>query len=220
MFACVTFYEWLIPERVRDSLIVLQGAVALVLLIACVNVANLLLARGAARARELAIRVAVGASRTRILWHGLMESLLLGVVGAVAGLVLAAATIRVLSVYAETIVPRVDEASIDWVVMIFAVVCAMAAAAIFGLLPSLHAAREHGQALHETSRGATGGRSHHRIRTVLTVAEVALSVALLIGAGLLLRSFMSVQRVDPGFDVGIRDDRTRHAREPHGVRHA
>ncbi len=98
----LTFYEWLIPERVRDSLIVLQGAVVLVLLIACVNVANLLLARGAARARELAIRVAVGASRTRILWHGLMESLLLGIVGAVAGLVLAAVTIRVLSVYAET----------------------------------------------------------------------------------------------------------------------
>ena len=197
----VTFYDWLIPEQTRESLIVLQGAVALVLLIACANVANLLLARGAARNRELAIRVAVGASRARLLWHGLMESLLLGVAGAAAGLVLAAATIRVLSTYAASIVPRVEDASIDWAVVTFAAMCAIASAAVFGLLPSLHAAREQGQALHETSRGATGGRGRHRIRAALTVTEVALSVALLIGAGLLLRSFVSLQRVEPGFDV-------------------
>jgi putative ABC transport system permease protein len=197
----VTFYDWLIPQQTRESLIVLQGAVVLVLLIACANVANLLLARGAARNRELAIRVAVGASRARIVWHGLMESLLLGVAGAAAGLVLATVTIRVLATYAATIVPRVDEASIDWVVVIFAAMCAIVSAAVFGFVPAVHAAREHGQALHETSRGATGGRAHHRLRAALTIAEVALSVALLIGAGLLLRSFVSLQRVEAGFDV-------------------
>jgi putative ABC transport system permease protein len=197
----VTFYDWLIPEQTRESLVVLQGAVLLVLLIACVNVANLLLARGAARQKELAIRVALGASRARIVWHGLMESLLLAIVSAGAGLAFAAVTVRVLAVYAEEIVPRVDDASIDWVVLGFAAACALVSAGVFGLVPSLHAAREHGHALHDTSRGTTGGRGRQRIRATLTVAEVALSVALLIGAGLLLRSFVSLQRVDAGFDV-------------------
>ena len=197
----VTFYEWLIPEQTRESLIVLQGAVLLVLLIACVNVANLLLARGATRHKELAIRVAVGASRARIIWHGLMESLLLAIVSAGAGLLLAAMTVRVLSAYAAEIVPRVDEATIDWMVLSFAAACALISAAGFGLLPSLHAAREQGPTLHDTSRGTAGGPGRQRIRAALTVAEVALSVALLIGAGLLLRSFVSLQRVDAGFDV-------------------
>jgi putative ABC transport system permease protein len=197
----VPFYDWLIPEPVRESLVVLQGAVVLVLLIACANVANLLLARGAARTRELAIRVAVGASRGRIVWHGLIESLLLGVISAAAGVAVATAIVRMLSAYAVGIVPRIEDASINWTVTAFAVACAIASAALFGLLPSLHAAREHGQALHEASRGSTAGRGRHRLRAALTVAEVALSVALLIGAGLLLRSFVRLQRVDAGFDV-------------------
>jgi putative ABC transport system permease protein len=175
--------------------------VLLVLLIACVNVANLLLARGATRQKETAIRVAMGASRMRIIWHGLLESGALAFIGAAAGLGLAAVTIRVLSVHAATIVPRIEEASIDWAVLSFAVVCALASAAAFGLLPSLHAAREHGQALHDTSRGTTGGHGRQRTRALLTVAEVSLSVALLIGAGLLLRSFITLQQVDAGFDV-------------------
>ena len=198
----VTFDDWLVPEQVRDSLVVLQGAVLLVLLIACINVANLLLARGAARQRETAIRVAMGASRTRIVWHGLMESGVLAFIGAAAGVGLAAITVRMLSVHAAAVVPRVAEASIDWVVLSFAVSCAVASAAAFGLLPSLHAAREHGQALHDASRGTTGGHSRQRIRASLTVVEVSLSVALLIGAGLLLRSFITLQQVDAGFDVG------------------
>jgi putative ABC transport system permease protein len=197
----VSFYDWLIPAETRESLVVLQGAVALVLLIACANVANLLLARGAARSRELAIRVAVGASRSRIVWHGLLESLVLGLISAVVGVAFAAATLRVLVTYAEGIVPRVDQASIDMNVLAFAVVCAMVSATVFGVLPALHAAREHGQALQETSRGTTGGRGRHRLRSALTIAEVALSVSLLIGAGLLLRSFLSLQRVEAGFDV-------------------
>jgi putative ABC transport system permease protein len=197
----VTFSDWLLPQQVRQSLVVLQGAVLLVLLIACMNVANLLLARGAARQKELAIRVAMGASRTRIVWQGLVESCVLALISAAAGVALAAITIRVLSVYAATVVPRVEEASIDWAVLSFALACALASAAAFGLLPSLHAVRDEGQALHDTSRGTTGGIGRQRIRATLTVAEVSLSVALLIGAGLLLRSFVMLQRVDAGFDV-------------------
>jgi putative ABC transport system permease protein len=196
----VTFDDWLLPRQVRDSLVVLQGAVLLVLLIACINVANLLFARGVARQKETAIRVAMGASRRRIIWHGLMESALLALAGAVTGVGLAAVAVRVLSVYAANVVPRVEEASIDWVVLSFALVCALVSAAAFGLLPSVQAAREHGQTLHETSRG-TGGRGRERIRAGLTVVEVSLSVALLIGAGLLLRSFITLQQVDAGFDV-------------------
>jgi putative ABC transport system permease protein len=196
----VTFDDWLLPRQVRDSLVVLQGAVLLVLLIACINVANLLFARGVARRKETAIRVAMGASRRRIIWHGLIESALLALAGAVAGVGLAAAAVRVLSVYAANVVPRVEEASVDWVVLSFALTCALASAAAFGLLPSVQAAREHGQTLHEASRG-TGGRGRERIRAGLTVVEVSLSVALLIGAGLLLRSFITLQQVDAGFDV-------------------
>ena len=106
----------------------------------------------------------------------------LALVGAAAGVGLAAITIRVLSVYAANIVPRVDEVSIDRVVLSFAIVSALVSAAAFGLLPSLHAAREQGQALHDASRGSTGGRGRQRIRATLTVVEVALSVTLLIGA--------------------------------------
>ena len=197
----VTFYDWLVPQQVRASLVVLQAAVLLVLLIACINVANLLLARGAARQRELAIRLAVGASRWRIVWHGLTESGVLAFIGAAAGVGLAAITIRVLSAYAATVVPRADEASIDWVVLSFALGCALVSAAAFGLLSSLHATRKQGHVLHDSRRGATGGRGRQRIRASLTVAEVSLSVALLIGAGLLLRSLVTLQRVDAGFAV-------------------
>ena len=162
----------------------LQGAVVLVLLIACVNVANLLLARGAARQKEFSIRVAVGASRGRILWHGALESLVLAALGTAAGVALAALTLRALSVYASDTVPRIDEASIDLRVLAFATLSSLIAATLFGVLPSIHAARDHaGQVLHDTSRGSTGGRASQRLRATLTVAEVALSVALLIGAG-------------------------------------
>jgi putative ABC transport system permease protein len=197
-----SFYDWLVPEATRQSLVVLQGAVALVLLIACVNVANLLLARGVARQKELAIRVAVGASRGRILWHGALESLVLAAVSTAAGVALAAVTLRALTIYAADTVPRIDDASIDLRVLAFAALSSLVAALLFGVLPSMHAARVHGgQVLHDSSRGSTGGRARQRLRATLTVAEVALSVALLIGAGLLLRSFLTLQRVDPGFEV-------------------
>ena len=168
-----SFYDWLIPEATRQSLVVLQGAVALVLLIACVNVANLLLARGAARQKELAIRVAVGASRGRILWHGALESLVLAALGTVAGVALAAVTLRALSFYAAETVPRIGEASIDLRVMAFAALSSLVAALLFGVLPSLHAAREHGgqvlarqqPGIHGRPRPAATPRHAHHCRS-------------------------------------------------------
>jgi len=197
-----SFYDWLIPEQTRQSLVVLQGAVALVLLIACVNVASLLLARGAARQKELAIRVALGASRHRILWHGAAESLLLALIGSVAGLVLASATIRLLSSYGADTVPRLNEANIDVTAIGFAVLSGLVSAALFGLIPSWQAARnDAGHVLSDGARGSTAGHSRQRLRRALTIAEVAFSVALLVGAGLLVRSFTHLQHVDAGFDV-------------------
>jgi predicted permease len=114
---------------------------------------------------------------------------------------LSSAIIEVLSAYGESIVPRVDGAVIDGAVLSFSLVCAIACVAAFGLLPSLHAAREHGRALQDTSRVTSGGRGSRRMRSSLMIAEVSLSVALLIGAGLLLRSFIALQQVDAGFDV-------------------
>ena len=197
-----SFYDWLIPEQTRQSLVVLQGAVALVLLIACVNIANLLLARGAARQKELAIRVALGASRKRLLCHGAAESLLLALIGSAAGLVLAGATIRLLSSYGADIVPRLNEAHIDLTAIGFAVISGVASAALFGLMPSWQAARnDAGQVLSDGARGSTGGQTRQRLRRALTITEVAFSVALLVGAGLLVRSFSRLQKVDAGFDV-------------------
>ena len=198
----VTFYDWLIPEQTRESLIVLQGAVALVLLIACVNVANLLLAQRRRAQRELAIRVAVGASRARILWHGLMESLLLGVArrrgGPCAG---GAPRFACCRSTPRAIVPRVDEASIDWAVMIFAAVCAIAAAAVFGLLPSLHAAREHGP-----GAARDEPRSDRRAQPSADSLHADGGGSGLVGRPLDRRraaapQLRSLQRVDPGFDV-------------------
>jgi putative ABC transport system permease protein len=197
-----TFYDWLIPTEMRESLLVLQGSVTLVLLIACVNVANLLLARGAARRKELAIRVAVGASGRRILRQLLVESVLLALLAAAAGVAFASATIRLVTAYGPDSVPRLDEVSLDPVVLLFAVASALVCALIFGIVPALASAKERGDSiLAETSRGNTGSVGRHRLRGVLTVVEVGLSVALLVGAGLLLRSFALLQDVDPGFRV-------------------
>jgi putative ABC transport system permease protein len=198
-----TFYDWIVPAETRESLLVLLGAVALVLLIACGNVANLLLSRGAARQKELAIRVALGAARGRIARQLLVESLLLAVIAAAGGVAMALVATRLLvAVGPSTTVPRLDELSIDATVLGFAVLTALVSALVFGLLPALQLARSHpGEALQDGSRGSTGGRQRQRLRAALTVAEVALSVALLIGAGLLLRSFWRLQQVDAGFDV-------------------
>jgi putative ABC transport system permease protein len=197
-----SFYDWLIPETTRRSLLVLLGAVGLVLLIACGNVVNLLLARGAVRQRELSIRAALGASRVRVARQLLFESGLIALVAAVLGIGLCVVAMRLLIALGPASVPRLDELSVDVRVVAFAIAIALTTMVTFGLLPALEAARHDPQdALRADSRGSTGGAGRRRMRSILTIAEVALSVALLIGAGLLIRSFSRLQQVDPGFSV-------------------
>ena len=197
-----SFYDWLIPEETRASLLILLGAVGLVLLIACGNVANLLLARGAVRQKELSIRVALGAERWRILRQLLTESLLLALLAGAAGLALGVATAQVLVAFGPDSVPRLEEVSFDLNVLGFAVALSLVAALVIGLVPALQVSGPRpADTLRDATRGTSGGIGRQRLRSALAVAEVALSVALLIGAGLLLRSFARLQEVETGFDV-------------------
>jgi putative ABC transport system permease protein len=187
----------------RALLFILLGAVGFVLLIACGNVANLLLARGTTRAREFAIRAALGAGRGRLFRQLLTESLILSLAGAVAGLAVAFGLLRVLRVISPQDVPRLDRAAIDWRVLGVTLVLGLTSSIIFGLVPALRAARPQlQQTLREGGRGS--GAARDRLRPVLVGAQVALTLALLVGAGLLIRSAWRIQHVDPGFD-------------PHGV---
>ena len=195
-----SFYDWLIPETTRRSLLVLLGAVGLVLLIACGNVVNLLLARGASRQKELSIRAAMGASRSRVARQLLFESALIAVLAAALGIGLAFGAMQLLIALGPASVPRLDELSIDLRVVLFAIGMALSTMVLFGLVPAIQSTRhDPQQALHADSRGATSGAGRRRLRSALTIAEVALSVALLIGAGLLIRSFERLQQVEPGF---------------------
>ena len=195
-----SFYDWLVPDTTRRSLIVLMGAVALVLLIACVNVANLLLARAAGRQRELSIRAAMGASRSRVIRQLLLEASVLSLMAATIGMAIAFAATRLLISLGPGSVPRLDELSIDGRVFTFAILVALTTTVIFGIVPAIQSARQDPQeALRADGRHSTAGAGRRRLRAALTIGEVALSVALLIGAGLLIRSFARLQQVDPGF---------------------
>ena len=197
----LSFYDWLIPDTTRRSLLVLLGAVGLVLLIACGNVVNLLLARGASRQKELSIRAAMGASRSRVARQLLFESVLIAILAAALGIGLAFAAMQLLIALGPASVPRLDELSIDLRVVLFAIGVALSTMVLFGLVPAIQSSRHDPQhALHADSRGATSGAGRRRLRSALTIAEVALSVTLLIGAGLLIRSFARLQQVAPGFN--------------------
>jgi predicted permease len=180
-------------------LFTLLGAVGFVLLIACTNVANLLLARGTARSRELAVRAALGAGQSRLVRQLLTESVVLGAVGAAAGLAIAYALLRMIVAVAPEGVPRLELAGIDWRVLTFTLVLTLLSCCLFGLLPALRASRPEIQTtLREGGRGSLGGRD--RVRGILVAAEVALAITLLVGSGLLIRSAWRMQRVDPGFE--------------------
>jgi putative ABC transport system permease protein len=199
MFNAVSLHEY-ITRQYRGALLVMLGAVGLVLLIACANVANLLLARAAARQKEVAIRMALGASRARIASQLLTESVLLSLAGAALGLLLASWGIDLLKAYGPTNVPRLHDVSLDRYVLFFTFFVSMLTGVLFGLAPALQASKpDPGNTLKQDGRGLThAGRN--RMRSALIVSEVALSLMLLVGAGLLLNSFWRLLRTDAGFD--------------------
>jgi putative ABC transport system permease protein len=194
--------EYIVGKELRTSLLVLLAAVGFVLLIACVNVANLLLSRAAAREREMAIRLAIGSSRLRLIRQLLTESSLLALLGGIGGFLLAIWGVDLLKMIAPSNTPRLEEIVISSGVLIFTLVISLVTAVVCGLIPAIQASRtDLNQTLKESGRGAPGGAKSKFVRNALVVSEVALSLVLLIGAGLLIRSFMRVQQIDPGFNV-------------------
>ena len=195
----VTSLDELATSRIRTTLLVLLGAVGFVLLIACANVANLLLARAAVRIKEIAIRSALGADRLTLVRQLLTESVLLALAGGVLGLGFAYGGVRALVTLYPSI-PRADDIAIDGRVMAFTLGVALLTGLIFGLLPALQTSRTDLQrTLKEGGRSGAADASGHAVRRMLVVAEMALALTLLVGAGLLIRSVARLQKVDPGF---------------------
>ena len=185
----------------RPALFILLGAVFLVLLIACANLTTMLLARAAAREREIAIRVALGAGRLRLLKQVFTESVLLALIGGGAGVVLALWGVELLKTIGAQTVPRLREVNVDLVVLAVTLAICVGTGIIFGLAPGLASARpELTEALKEGGRGSTQGARRNRLRNGLVVAEVALALVLLSAAGLLIKSFARLQNVEPGFN--------------------
>ena len=185
---------------VHKMLMVLLGAVGLVLLIACVNAANLLLARAAARQREIAMRAALGASRGRLVRQMLAESLLISVLGGALGTLLAIVGVRVLVTFLPAGFPRLDAIHVNGAVFGFTAAVALASGLLFGLVPAAQASRtDVQQGLRDGGKGSSGGGRQTRLRGALVIGEVALACLLLVSAGVLLRSFVNLLKSDPGF---------------------
>ncbi len=185
---------------VRRSLLVLWGTVGFVLLIACANVANLLLARAASRRKEMAVRAALGASRLRVIRQLLTESLLLSMAGGIGGILLAMWSVQALSAIIPSSFPRREEIAIDTWTLGFTVLVSVLTGLIFGLVPAFQSSKtELTEALKEGGRSATEGAGRNRVRGLLVIGETALALVLLIGAALMVQSFLHLQRVNPGF---------------------
>ncbi|MGH9838201.1 MAG: ADOP family duplicated permease, partial [Blastocatellia bacterium] len=193
-----TFYDWIVPEQIRRSMLVLFAAVGFVLLIACANVANLLLARASTRQREMAVRAALGASRARVMRQLLTESLLLATLGGLAGVLLALWSSNLLKTSTVLNIPRLDETRLDLRVLGFTFIVSLLTGLIFGLAPAWQASKLN---LNETLKegGRSGGAARRGLRGALVIGEVALALVLLLGAGLMMRSFAHLQNVPLGF---------------------
>jgi len=200
MISVVPLLQQVVGE-VRRPLMILLGAVGFVLLIACANVANLQLARAAVRQKEISVRAAVGAGRLRIIRQLLTESLLLSLLGGLLGLLLAIVAIRALQMFAPNTLPRLGEIRVDGRVLAFTFFVTLATGVLFGLAPALRASRVDLNGVLKDGGRSSAGSSHHRVSNLLVVAEVALALVLLIGAGLLVRSYQHIQNASPGFNA-------------------
>lgn len=199
--AVLTGLQESVVSNIRPMLLILSGAVGVVLLIACANVASLLLSRALSRRKEIAVRAALGAQRIALIRQLLTESILMALLGGVLGLVLSWAAVRYLAALGDTNLPPGMPITMDMPVFLFMMGISILTGILFGIFPALQLSRTNvNQTLRDEGRGSTGSHSRVQLRSLLVVGQVALSLCLLIGAGLLIRSFSRLLRVDPGFD--------------------
>src|SRR5215469_7249857 len=193
-------YRQVVVGNVKSALLILLGAVGLLLLISCANIANLLLSRGTSRAREIAMRMALGAGRSRIVRQLLTESSLLGLLGGFAGMLLAASSVWILRPFLPSEVTQISPIHVGGSVLVFALLLSLAAVLAFGLAPALLATPSNLQAKFKEGDDRTGQHGSQHIRSFLVIVEISLAMVLLVAAGLLMRSFALVTSVNPGFD--------------------